>query len=373
MHRTFTGFNSLIYTSTNGIKIGQFMYENYKQALDIINNLTLHWNIKELEYLQCLLREHDPQKITYVEALQLLTKAEAVYGGIPSVQFLSYIPTDFTRYSGLQKEAQVTTKAWEAEHQAAHDKLLLAMNVASDLERQLSIEIRWTVNNVEYKQASAYLTNWRCIQAVDQLEGLVVQQLFELAKANLAGTGYKMRQQILNAITHCSTAIQKFSEVASYAWLGEFEMLKHSHCKILSKPWASKANREVAGKFFRIVRAHKEINRLNIEISRLQTWVDTEDAHLLEISTALTTTNTILASEIWMRYKERRRMNNLHHIQLQAIYDLHGYCGDSVKQGNRVDKDQSAVLEELRGADLIEVNEDDTLCDEADRLQSCIS
>lgn len=81
------------------------------------------------------------------------------------------------------------TKAWEAEHQVAHDKLLLAMNVVSDLERQLSIETRWTVNDVEYKQASAYLTNRRLIWAVEQLEGLVMQQLFELAKANLAGTG----------------------------------------------------------------------------------------------------------------------------------------------------------------------------------------
>ncbi|KAG2086942.1 hypothetical protein BD769DRAFT_1715016 [Suillus cothurnatus] len=393
-------------------ELSQFMYQNYKQALDIINNLTPvveelktqlkitdadfeRWNIEELEYLQRLSteQEYDPQKIAYVEALQSLTKAEAEYGGVTSVQFLSYIPTDFTQTSGLRKEAQVMTKAREAERQAAHNKLLLAMNVVSDLEQQLSIETRWSVNDAEYKQASAYLTNQRFIRAVDQLEGLVVQRLFELAKANLAGTGYKMRQQISNAITRRSTAIRnalerynrlaplqmpprdmlKFSEVASYAWLGEFEMLKHSRCEILDKPWVSKANREVAGKYFRIVRAREEIHRLNIEISRLQTWVDTEDARLLEISTALTTTNTLLASEIQMRYEERRRMNNLHRIRLQAIYNLHGYSGDSVEQGNGLDEDQPAVLEELRGADLIEVDEDDTLCDEADRLQSCIS
>jgi hypothetical protein len=108
---------------------------------------------------------------------------------VTSVQFLSYIPTDFTQTSGLRKEAQVMTKAREAERQAAHNKLLLAMNVVSDLEQQLSIETRWSVNDAEYKQASAYLTNRRFIRAVEQLEGLVVQRLFELAKANLAGTG----------------------------------------------------------------------------------------------------------------------------------------------------------------------------------------
>jgi hypothetical protein len=44
--------------------------------------------------------------------------------------------------SGLQKEAQVMMKAQEAEHQAVHNKLLLAMNVVSDLEQQLSIEMQ---------------------------------------------------------------------------------------------------------------------------------------------------------------------------------------------------------------------------------------
>jgi len=58
------------------------------------------------------------------------------------VQFLSYLPTDFMQTSGLQKEAQVMMKAQEAEHQAVHNKLLLAMNVVSDLEQQLSIEMQ---------------------------------------------------------------------------------------------------------------------------------------------------------------------------------------------------------------------------------------
>lgn len=63
------------------------------------------------------------------------------------------------------------------------------MNVVLDLERRLSVETRWTPNDVEYQQASAYLTNRRFVRAVEQLEGLVVQRLFELAKSNLAGTG----------------------------------------------------------------------------------------------------------------------------------------------------------------------------------------
>ncbi|KAG1726346.1 uncharacterized protein EDB91DRAFT_1254360 [Suillus paluster] len=117
-----------------GVFISQFLYQNYKQALDIIDNLTPvveklkiqlrimdtnfeHWNIEELEYLESLLteQEYDPQKIVYVEALQSLTKAEAEYGGITSG------PVSIN--SGLWKQAQVATKVWEAERQVMHNKL----------------------------------------------------------------------------------------------------------------------------------------------------------------------------------------------------------------------------------------------------------
>jgi hypothetical protein len=75
----------------------QFLYNNYKQALDIINDVTPaveelkvqlnledtdfhHWNVEELEYLVSLASEveYDPQKTAYVEALQSLMMAEYV-------------------------------------------------------------------------------------------------------------------------------------------------------------------------------------------------------------------------------------------------------------------------------------------------------
>jgi hypothetical protein len=127
-----------------------------------------------------------------------------------------------------------------------------------------------------------------------------------------------MCQQISNAITHHSTAIRnalerynqlaplqtppqavlKFSKVASYAWLGEFELLKHLRQEILVKPWVSKATREIAGKYFKIIRAHEEIAHLNIEISRLQKWVDDEDVHLSTTAMLLRESNPALAGEI---------------------------------------------------------------------------
>jgi hypothetical protein len=75
--------------------LGRFLYNNYKQALDIINDLTPaveelkvqlnlvdadfhHWNAEELKYLESLANEveYNPQKTAYVKALQSLKVAE---------------------------------------------------------------------------------------------------------------------------------------------------------------------------------------------------------------------------------------------------------------------------------------------------------
>jgi len=63
------------------------------------------------------------------------------------------------------------------------------MNVVDDIERRMGITERWLPEDPKYQEGLAYLTNRRFIRAVEQLQGLVVQRLFELAKANIAGTG----------------------------------------------------------------------------------------------------------------------------------------------------------------------------------------
>ncbi|KAG1849095.1 hypothetical protein C8R48DRAFT_778679 [Suillus tomentosus] len=361
-------------------ELSQFLYNNYHQALHIINELTpaieelkqqldlsnadfKQWNIEELQYLEALAAEpeYDREKLVYVEVLQSLAKAEAEYGSITSIQFLSYAPANFTQNSGLHKGPQAVTKAHEAECRAAHNKLALEMNAVLDLERQLDLMKRWTPHDPKYQEALKYLNNRRFIHVVQHLEGLVVQRLFELAKANLAGTGYKMRQQISNAITRCSTAIcnvlkhynrlvplqsppqdiLKFSDVASYAWLGEFELLKSSQQEILTKPWVSKANREVAGKFFKI-------------------WVEDEDAYLLNTAISLEVNQPALACEI------------CHLHDKHAIYAILGFSGVCVPESSN-DGNARAVIDELQSATPIKVDEDDLLCDQAASLELCIA
>ena len=75
------------------------------------------------------------------------------------------------------------------------------MNHADDIERQLKIEERWSAEDPRYMDALKFINNRTFIGAVERLEGLVVQRLFELSKANLAATGacfYKIYNRIFH-------------------------------------------------------------------------------------------------------------------------------------------------------------------------------
>jgi hypothetical protein len=100
---------------------------------------------------------------------------------------MNYTLADFDM-GGLLKPVQSTTRSHESEHNMIKRRLNLAMNVVDDIERRMGIEQRWTYDQPEYKKAEQYLKQRQFIRVVEDVEVLVVQQLFELAKANLAGT-----------------------------------------------------------------------------------------------------------------------------------------------------------------------------------------
>ncbi|KAG1745399.1 uncharacterized protein EDB91DRAFT_1049934, partial [Suillus paluster] len=392
------------------LELSTFLYNNYQQALAIIDDLSPaveelklalkisdgdfeRWNMEELEFLESLMEEmeEDIDTMTYVDALQSLTRADVMMA-----QFLTYTPADFTPSHDLQKNQQVFARAREAECHAAHRKLVLEMNVVDDIEHHMGITARWQPQDAKYQEGLAYLTNRRFIRSIEQLQGLVIQRLFELAKANIAGTGYKLCQHISNAISRRSAAIRtalekynqlaivqmplrevlEFSEIASYAWLGKFDLLKHSRHRILEKPWASKGNCEVANNFFKIQRAHEEVRRLNVEVARLSAWVDHEDAHFKATIESLVKSDPTLSHEISCMYEERRRVNDVHRRRIHAISELPGYSGSRGVETRGIVNDRGGdaneMMEDLRGTRSIEVDEDDALCDEADHLQACM-
>lgn len=72
---------------------------------------------------------------------------------------------------------------------AAYSKLQNCEELVFSLENQLSIAERWDQESSEYKhyKDEAHIQEYRA--ALDELERLVVQRLFELAKLGMSGTG----------------------------------------------------------------------------------------------------------------------------------------------------------------------------------------
>lgn len=132
----------------------------------------------------------------------------------------------------------------------------------------------------------------------------------------------------------------------------------------MQKPWSVPANREVANKYFKVLRAHEEIHRLNIEVRRLDAWIIHEDQVLKSAVDAATDPH--LAVELRRRYAERRRVNHLHRIRISAIYRLEGYSGlgPFVPEEN-IDE---IPLENQLGAGEGLIEEDDDVQDEVLRL-----
>jgi len=64
------------------------------------------------------------------------------------------------------------------------------------------------------------------------------------------------------------------------------------------KPWVNPTHREIAVKYFKLLCAHEEIVRLNVEIPRLQAWVDTENLKMEKCVTRLHSMTPLLAAEM---------------------------------------------------------------------------
>jgi len=274
--------------------------------------------------------------------------------------------------------------------------------VADDLEHRLGIEERWKPEDVEYQRVMKYIKDRKFIRTIDELEGLVVQRLFELSKANLAGTGrshmlynfmlltcslgYKLRQHISKAIacqsaSLCTTLdrynklapqqdpprlLLEYSDIISYSWLGDFNLLKCSWSDVMSKPWAMHANRDVAVKYFKVIHTWEEITRLNVEIHRLHKWVDDEDKHLTSTLLELHKTDKPLAVALSVYASACCHVNDIHQRQLKAVYSMKGFMGI------QVDPADSVISEAELPSTTVLADEDDVLNDEMHRLVDCI-
>jgi hypothetical protein len=80
---------------------------------------------------------------------------------------------------------------------ATMDELLIAIRAVGDLESKLNLKRTWTEADPEYQEAVKYLQHREFHRALDRVQQLVVQRLFELSKANIAGMGIFLHCSLL--------------------------------------------------------------------------------------------------------------------------------------------------------------------------------
>ncbi|KAJ3725407.1 hypothetical protein C8R42DRAFT_551403, partial [Lentinula raphanica] len=182
-------------------------------------------------------------------------------------------------------------------------------------------------------------------RSLDKLEGLLVARMFEMARLNVAGTGYKMRKHIANAMKTRSKSIQTalksyndaaaaltpprqiihWEEILELTFLSEFDLLRDSREDVREKCWATPKNRQIMLEFFKLIRAEEELGRLHVEIRRLLTFMRDEEHELTQQAAALDPENPTLAHQIRLYRDERSRFNPLHRQRLFAIKKLKGF------------------------------------------------
>lgn len=160
-------------------------------------------------------------------------------------------------------------------------------------------------------------------------------------------TAYKLRTQIAKALKTRSGAIRTaldtynrlaktldpprpsldFKEVLDYSSLAEFDLLRDTRGTVQTRVWAQPAYRAAMGLHFKRECARREIERLNIEITRLRTFIrDDEVSHSQSID-AIRDSDPGLMAVMAHQWALRHEVNQIHLAYLSAVADLPGYTG----------------------------------------------
>ncbi|EPT04892.1 hypothetical protein FOMPIDRAFT_1045565 [Fomitopsis schrenkii] len=193
-------------------ELGNFIFNNYWQALGIISKslavlavlcsqLSIatmdleHYLEEEQEYHQTQKPEPPKaaQEIEYMDILKRLADAHTkkARAAEESAKIDIYISQGFSK-------GNIT--AIKRNHTITVCKYVLLEDECRALEDELDIAERWTPGTADYEMAIKQLAVRQYQKAVDDLEHLVVQRLFELTKLRMSGTGYKLREKIGKAL-----------------------------------------------------------------------------------------------------------------------------------------------------------------------------
>ncbi|KAG1728427.1 hypothetical protein EDB19DRAFT_1897395 [Suillus lakei] len=283
------------------VALSNFLWNHYREALKVIATLTIELTIIKAE-LQ-LTDDNFPrflhEECNYLESLKEL-------------------PMNLLNEGNSLMQINQALMAAHIKVDSSYAKLQHMEALVAHMEIQLSIDVWWEIGGKEYNRFKDEASLSKYCMALDELEQLVIMRLFELSKLSLSGTGYKLWQQISKALQWHSETIRKditrynvqaaalnpphpnisWKDIADYSFIAEFDLLRHSRAGIRSNDWAKPAHREATTKYFKLLRAREEIDRLNIEFRRLHTVIHDEELQVAGIIHDLLISDPLLGCEL---------------------------------------------------------------------------
>ncbi|KAJ7817185.1 hypothetical protein B0H14DRAFT_3474817 [Mycena olivaceomarginata] len=279
------------------------------------------WLEKEKEYPRSMKKEplEETLEMEYYE------KLEQYYDSEERLRSTWGVNTPFIPAATDTSYTESVKQTWHIETQRRHASEIFSkrLDAVQDLEQRLGITTRWVAGSEEWKNAAKLM--------------------------NMSGTRYKLRKHIAKALQVRSkavkTALQKYNAAAAamdppkthlawetvveYAFLVEFDLLHEGREDIRTEPWTLPAGHTAMDQHFKIRRADEEIERLNVEMCRLMTYMGDERDFLVHHEQRLQEEgNEALALQVCRHHVECRRFDDGHVERLWKLAKVLGFTGN---------------------------------------------
>ncbi|KIK12900.1 hypothetical protein PISMIDRAFT_18389 [Pisolithus microcarpus 441] len=325
------------------------IFNNYKQALWIIEEgkKTLPRIMDDLGIMDVSVFQKPEEETLQMEYWQKLVNMDASQKHLSDLTWTVATLSSTATSSFVQKDIAVTTHK-EMMRCHATENFEKDLKIVQDLEVRLGITKCWVPEDEEWQAAGRLVANHKYQCCLDQLESLVVAQIFELSKMNQAGTGYKLCKHIAKALKACSAAIRTaldwfntaartcspphpqltFKEVVEYTFLADFDLLRNATREDISQRlWAAPAAHAAMDQYFKVCRVEEEIKCLMVEVHRTITYLHDEAHYVKACIAQLQVSHPPLAYQVQLHYNVRAKFTNHHLCLLTEIAHLPGFTG----------------------------------------------
>ncbi|KAK1228181.1 hypothetical protein PQX77_008784 [Marasmius sp. AFHP31] len=333
---------------------GNFLYENYWQAQNRIDRdgpqfatmaqmlkLTAGEceNLLEMEKKHlCETLEEAPELKQNLDYLELFEKVNWAKGESNEAHL------KYKALNGRKDLSSVQVNKIKARNISTFKRYERLAETLEDYVMEHGIQ-RWTIGSPEYRQAQDGLKERGYQRALEELEKLVVQRLFELTKLNMSGVCYKQREQIGKALRTRAEAIRNaidrynkaalpvgrptvtWAKIVEMANVADFDLLKNTHVDIGNLIWTKPEYREAMRLHFGLLRAREEKIRCNVEITRLITYMLDEHADYQLATHRLQEDDRNLVAELNRQARYREAVHSRIAERLALTSRLAGFTG----------------------------------------------